>query len=335
MARPRVFISSTHSDLRHHRAALRNFLESLAFEPIISETGSIAYHPNQALDESCYRAVEDVDIFVLMIGRNYGSPASKEGKLDRSNANGEYQSITRGEYRAAVELKKPIFVLIDLAVLHEYDTYQKNRGKEIAFAHVESPNVFQFVEEVYSTHPAQPYSNFDDISEWLREQFAGLFRDYLRQRSNSWKLDALTQQVGELRAVADTLKNFSQTIVKNVAKPGDNVEELIENEDKNLMTRQVESQLRRVDVFRVILDSGVITVDDIIHHLKNHTHFFQFYKAVADEFESKRPATIAPGFVHTHPLSRSDIKVCSDVRSLLKLQPFLDRAKGETPPPQS
>jgi len=78
MSKPRVFISSTYYDLKHIRAALENFIESLGFEAILSEKGDIAYSPDKPLDESCYREVSNSDIFILIIGGRYGSASSAQ-----------------------------------------------------------------------------------------------------------------------------------------------------------------------------------------------------------------------------------------------------------------
>lgn len=78
MARPRVFISSTYYDLRHIRASIEGFVERIGYEAVISEKGRIAYDPDLPLDNSCYREASRADMFVLLIGGRYGSPASDE-----------------------------------------------------------------------------------------------------------------------------------------------------------------------------------------------------------------------------------------------------------------
>src|SRR6266849_10648083 len=109
MARPRVFVSSTYYDLKHLRSSLENFVESLGFDAILSEKGKIAYTPDIPLDESCYREVGNADVFVLIVGGRYGSEASAGKKTLPKTFYDRYNSITRGEYRSAVERDIPIY----------------------------------------------------------------------------------------------------------------------------------------------------------------------------------------------------------------------------------
>lgn len=119
MARPRVFVSSTYYDLKHLRSSIENFVESLGFDAILSEKGKIAYTPDIPLDDSCYREVATVEIFVLIVGGRYGSEMSS-GKSPIPKAfYDRYNSITRGEYRAAIERDVPIYVLIERSVYAE------------------------------------------------------------------------------------------------------------------------------------------------------------------------------------------------------------------------
>lgn len=41
MARPKVFVSSTYYDLKHIRASMEVFIESLGFDAILFEKGDI------------------------------------------------------------------------------------------------------------------------------------------------------------------------------------------------------------------------------------------------------------------------------------------------------
>ena len=95
MAKPRVFISSTYYDLKHLRSSLENFIELIGYDPVLSEKGDIAYLPDIPLDESCYREVQNADIYVLIIGGRYGSEASQDKSKLSKTFYERYESITK------------------------------------------------------------------------------------------------------------------------------------------------------------------------------------------------------------------------------------------------
>src|ERR1044071_3638717 len=98
MARPRVFISSSFYDLKHVRSTLETFIGSLGYDPVLSEKGAIAYTPDIALDESCYREAKTCDIFILIVGGRYGTEVSESAGGDLKDFYDRYQSITRKEF---------------------------------------------------------------------------------------------------------------------------------------------------------------------------------------------------------------------------------------------
>ena len=132
MAKPRIFISSTYYDLRHVRASLESFVQSLGYEPILSEKGDIAFSPDTPLDESCYREAASADMLILIIGGRYGTERSESrGDLGRSFYE-RYDSITKQEYSSALGNNVPVWILVDAQVYAEYQTYQKNKIRRIS-----------------------------------------------------------------------------------------------------------------------------------------------------------------------------------------------------------
>jgi len=119
MAKPRVFVSSTYYDLKHIRASLDLFVDSLGFEPVLSEKGDIAYTPDRALDESCFREAESADIFVIIVGGRYGSEAGGTNRKLPPTFFDRYESITKKEYESAASRDIPIYVLIETVTRSE------------------------------------------------------------------------------------------------------------------------------------------------------------------------------------------------------------------------
>jgi hypothetical protein len=76
MPSPRVFISSTYVDLVDARSVVEHYFRELLYETVAFERGGIHFDHTKPLDVSCYEAVKDCDLMVLIIGGRYGSPST-------------------------------------------------------------------------------------------------------------------------------------------------------------------------------------------------------------------------------------------------------------------
>jgi hypothetical protein len=255
MAKPRVFVSSTFYDLKHIRSSLDIFIESLGFEPILSEKGDIAYSPDHPLDESCYREVQTADIFVLIIGGRYGSEASGTEKKPNPQFFDKYESITKMEYESAVQKDLPSYILIETNVYAEYRTFLRNKeNTNIVYAHVDSSNIFRLIEEILSkprNNPIFTFERFSQIEAWLREQWAGLFREYLNRRSQQQQIAALSAQVDELREIGETMRRYLEAIVPKVVDPKEG-KALVKTENARLIQANTFKKLERNEVFDIL-----------------------------------------------------------------------------------
>ena len=236
MARPRVFVSSTYYDLKHIRSSLDLFIESLGYEPILSEKCDIAFSPDRPLDESCYREAATADLFVLIVGGRYGSEASSDDKKPTRSFFDRYESITRKEYESAVGRDIPIYILIETGVYSEYRTFLRNKDNTtIKYVHVDSVNIFHLIEEILARPRNNPVHTFDrlsDIQSWLQDQWSGLFRDLLNRQSQQQHFLTLTTQVAELKEINETLKKYLEAVMTGIG-PDDSTR-LIESEEKRL-----------------------------------------------------------------------------------------------------
>lgn len=263
MARPRVFISSTYYDLKHIRSSLEIFIESLGFDSVLFEKGDVAFHPDAALDESCYREASSADIFVLVIGGRYGSAASNS-KSPSKDFFESYDSITRKEFEFAQDADVPTFILIDNSVHSEYQTYLKNRENlNVKYAHVDSIGVFKLIESIFERSRNNPVFGFEratQIESWLREQWSGLFRELLRSRSQQKELSTLNSQVASLQSVNETLKTYLEAVLAKV-NPAD-AADLIKGQDAKLTEVRRSIDLSENPFYRFMLNSHSISEDD-------------------------------------------------------------------------
>lgn len=250
MAKPRIFISSTFYDLKHVRSSLESFITSLGYEPVLSEKGAIAYSPSIPLDESCYRDAQASDVFVLIIGGRYGSEATGEQVSSEKEFFERYESITKKEYESAYDKDIPVYVLIDRSVYGEYDTYKNNKGNEdIKYAHVDSVNIFRFIEEILSRPRNNPVCHFERASEievWLRDQWAGLFKEMINSQSEIRRITSLSDQVAELGNINITLKRYMEEIVAKVIGSKQDAKNIINAEDKRLEDKRQLNELSKM-----------------------------------------------------------------------------------------
>src|SRR5262249_33171567 len=132
-----------------------------------------------------------------------------------------YDSITKLEYKNAVQQDIPIYILVERSVYSDYENYQRNRdNKTFNYAHVDSVNIFHLIEEIL----AQPQNNavfqfdkYNDIEAWLREQWAGYFKEMLSKSSSQRQIASLSAQVGQLSEINQTLKRYLEEVVSKVA----------------------------------------------------------------------------------------------------------------------
>ncbi len=90
--RPTVFLSSTVLDFADLRSALRFYLEHSGYRVLLSESSQFPVDPTKSNYDICLDAVDQCEIYVLLIGTRRGSSFGPDGS-----------TITQAEYRRARE----------------------------------------------------------------------------------------------------------------------------------------------------------------------------------------------------------------------------------------
>lgn len=217
MAKPRVFISSTFYDLRQIRADMDKFIESLGFEAVRNEEGNIAYGKEEELQEYCYKEISNVDILVSIIGGRYGSESTTS----------KY-SVSQKELKTAIESNKHVYIFIEKNVASEYETYLRNKDNDsICYNYVNDKRVYSFIEEIKTLRRNNIIKDFetaDDIVRFLREQWAGLLKQFFLEEErdrNAIILKDIENTAKTLRELVDYLQSANQDkddVIKEITK---------------------------------------------------------------------------------------------------------------------
>ena len=227
MANLRVFLSSTCYDLSVVRGQLRQFIEGLGHDPVMSDYNDVVYDPRTHTHTSCIDEVAGADAVVVIIGSRFGGKVipqalakvdlealkliSKNSEILKSKDN---ISITQLEVLKAIEASIPVFAFVDDRVMHDHATYEKNKSKNIAdqieYDSIEKPEtaryIFEFINflRLRSTNNGiTTFSRLQDIEDALKKQWSGLLQRLLfEHRSkalNGQRIDSLTDQFEDLK----------------------------------------------------------------------------------------------------------------------------------------
>ncbi|MBY0244349.1 MAG: DUF4062 domain-containing protein [Sphingobacteriaceae bacterium] len=261
MARPRIFVSSTYYDLKYIRNSLEQFINSFGYEPVLFENGDIPFTPNKSLESSCYQEINSANMLILIIGGKFGAKSEENIEHVISKHTLDLNSITMKEYIAAYERSIPIFVFVDSQVMSEFETYKKNKDKsiDIEYAHVNHVNIFKLIEDIRSRRTSgmftKTFDKFDDIASWLKEQWAGMFTEYLKQLRDSSDAKKITSKIDDLDTMINRLTTYNDAILKRLM-PGDYEQIIHEADNSEAMQRLFSNDLGKWILKQAIMFSG-------------------------------------------------------------------------------
>jgi hypothetical protein len=204
---PNVFVSSTIRDLNYLREAVRETLMDLAYHPVMSDFGEVGYmHPATAAT-SCYRSVEQCQIFVLIIGRRYGSVAD------------DGISVTHREFKTAQEYGIPTITFVEPQVLTYKEVYDASPDNPMweDFPHMDHPRrTFSLLAEVAASPTYNAIIPFNDVSDAKRKlklQIADFVGTYIQDGTRPYRAD-FKDLLAEIKTLRNQLAHSGRTSSK-------------------------------------------------------------------------------------------------------------------------
>jgi len=158
------------------------------------------------------------------------------------------------------------------------------------YAHVDSVNIFLLVEEILRqrhNNALLAFNRYDEIENWLREQWAGIFRDLLKRSSDSQQLSSLSAQVLQLSEINKTLKTYLENLMRAVTP--DKSESVIETESSRLSEVQKLARLQDNGAVSFLKNSGIPF--EIIKNIIESSNDFKDFTGKIDEATDKRLRT--------------------------------------------
>jgi hypothetical protein len=251
MAKPRVFVSSTYYDLKQVRSDLERFIHDQGYDAVLNEKGHISYGSQEKLEEYCYKEIDQCDILISIIGGYYGSQSHES----------EY-SVSNKELKKALETGKQVYIFIDSSVATEYRTYDVNKDtKDMKYAAVDDVKVYEFIEEIYDlpkNNTIQTFSSALDITNFLKDQWAGLFQRLLSDESKKKEVNLITK----LSQTSETLNQLVEYLINEKNNGETAITQILTN--NHPVFGQIEKQAKVP--FRVFFETGE-ELAGILQHL--------------------------------------------------------------------
>ena len=280
--KPRVFVSSTFYDLKYVREDLSNFIRSHDFEPILFENGDIGYTPGEKLEKSCYDAMRNADMAVLIIGGNFGTESSELVAINDKGIE-EYISITQQEFKTAVEDEVPMFVFIDSKVSGEYSIYLENEKKifkdpnHISFKATSDIRIFKFIKSIFDlkTVSVCEFSRVSDIKEFLAKQWSDMFKKFLENQKQLRETDLIKKSINKLENVVASMEIMMDAIGKNVLKTSKEFENV-----KNKQRAQEIYNYLKQNIGAVFCEESLENAENYIKALKEIEQIYESNKTI-------------------------------------------------------
>jgi hypothetical protein len=268
MAAPRMFVSSTCYDLHEIRHSLRNFIAEFQYEPVMSDYGDVFYEFDQHVQDSCLNEIAKSQMYILIIGNNYGSVYHGSANRD------EYpDSVTLAEFRKSIALKIPKMIFVNKFVNYDYKNYQKALNQNLAeyfrknpptdleletqklklhsqfdqrypFPQTAYKYIFRFMDEISSLNKNNAvfeYETFDEIKSQLKKQWAGYLYDRLTESKEDSARKESEITFEEIKSKLSILENLLADSVKNRKEGSSGLAISLDSVEKSLVLDQLKS----------------------------------------------------------------------------------------------
>ena len=178
MSKINIFISSICKDLHQDRLVLKNGIENLGHNVILSESFTFPIEPTKNTIDNCIDIVRnEADILILLIKDNYGYIVPETGR-----------SVTHMELQTAQDKGIPIYTFTNSETLRQKVLLEGQLNEDSEFL-----KVCKFIDEVRQERNLWnfEYSGVDDILNTIKTQLSILMKHSLTTRN---KVDAIDKK---------------------------------------------------------------------------------------------------------------------------------------------
>jgi hypothetical protein len=188
---PNVFVSSSCYELRDLRAAVRQWLSDMGFNPILSDVDGFPHCDGMPPYASCLKTMDECALVIGVIDRYYGHSFDDWGPFS------QYKGLapTHAELRYALDTGKRVLIYVHDDTWKFYEVWRQNRE---AFAQAVPAGLdvrtLEMFHELKTRNPAPWLSKFSDVSSLLTSLKSEIINQIYQQLREREKETADLQQ---------------------------------------------------------------------------------------------------------------------------------------------
>lgn len=231
---PNVFLSSSCFELRDLRAAVRQWLTEMGFNPILSDVGGFPHSDGIPPYAACLKTLEECSLVIGVVDRYYGHTFDDWGPYPR------YAGLapTHAELRHALDMGKRVILYVHDDTWKFYEVWRKNCD---AFA-TSAPEgldvrTLEMFHELKKRTPAPWIDHFSDVASLLTSLKSEIINQlYLHLREREKEAADLTQYLlGKLEdAPPEIRKRIAEALNEDLARERDALQVRVDEIDTEL-----------------------------------------------------------------------------------------------------
>jgi len=284
-----IFVSSMCYELRDLRAAVKDFLEELGIEPMLSNEGGFpAYHGLKPY-VSCIRVLDDCPMAIGIIDRQYGKCFSDWSPFPQYNN----LSPTHAELRHALVTKKKILLYIHRDTLAIYEQWRKNKTHFdlMSLQNGLSIETLRLIEEIKNHNPTAPWiEHFDDASTVVKSLKKRLMNEIYQslmeqKKKNEDEAQYLINRAMELepalrKKVEEGLNPELVSTIEQLKSQLDGVEEQYRREgsaskekhdqEKMMLATSLQQKEKELNASKLMLFNAATRDASWLNHIRTH-----------------------------------------------------------------
>jgi hypothetical protein len=180
------------------------------------------------------------------------------------------------------------------------------------------------------------FSKYTEIEDWLREQWAGYFRELLKRTSESRQMASLSSQVLELSEINKTLRTYLENLMRTVSP--EKSETVIEEETSRLRNLEKSLKLRQYIILhgnnfiRLLANLSDLSFSELAEILESASDKEDFFRKLNENISSSfahQVEDLLRGY-------RDAQREVNELRTVLGKEPFQfeeTQIQDDSPPP--